>query len=1199
MKSKTADNYKMLSPREHVLRRPHMYGGSPLEEERPVYLYDKGSGKFVLVKNVKSPKLLIHMFTEILANAYDNFIGTKKKECDPGEIEITFCKDSVTVKNGGEPIPIVKKDDSNYVPDIIFGNCLSGSNYEDNVQNNGIGQNGIGAKLTNIWSIEFEVKIGDSGFANRKNNLEYSRTWFENMSDIGDRVINTGYVGKSYVQIKYKPDFERFKKKCFDENDIGLMMKIALELSFLIKTKITINGIIYDCSTIEKFSSLFFPEKCKFVSIFSQLGRRFPPEDNKMIEAGIITPNYCIYIFDTTEEFRGKIFSYANGFETQLGGKHVDFVIKKLKKMIKEKYQLNANTLASKITMIVACNLVSPKYHGQTKNALDSYEGMSANGDKDIEITQNDFENIMKLEFFKEYINSLKREASNAPSKVNGKFEKHVNFKGRDANDAGIKDKSNDCMLMIVEGDSAAGYADDRRTRSQGGTNKNGYIIFKGKVMNVEKANQDKIDANKELTELKYALGLKESDTKGNRLDYNDSSVRSKTLRYGKGVLILTDPDSDGMHIACLLLNYFSKIKGFLEAGLVNFLRPPLVRAYNKSNQIAQRFYDFHALNEFLARGRVPKSTKYIYFKGLGSCEKNLYADDLENALFLQCVHDDDTLEALNLCFSKKRADDRKKWIADQRKMIGTIFSTGRQMIPCSEMIMKGMKDYNIETFKRALPGNLDGLKESQRKIVYTALNEWNYGKSNEEIKTGIFSSSVSKATHYQHGEASLTAAIEEMAKDFKGSNNLNWFHPCGNFGDYKGNKAANARYTRVRPEVWVQYAYDKEMVELVPKIKTEDVEIEPEWIPCDLPPYINCIRGIATGFSTFIPPHSAVDACDTVIYYCIHGHIDGLKPIHPYSEGFDCPFEVIDGGNERTTDEGESEEDSEEISIEEAEKAELSEEYKTIEKYMKRKRGKKFRSNGKLTHGRFDNSRKTEDITITELPYGYTANAFESYVKSCLVKEPTVKGKGKEENCKIDVFDSYEDLSSLDDKYEFKIKGFSARSAGMEAYKFFKLEKVYPMTIMNMINTAGIPKYYSKVEEIFMEWAPRMAEIYRLYKEKKIQSYGDQIKSLSDKHMFLSLVRDKIIIAGEKKQYYIDKLANYDLTIDIMKSVTWMESSDEEIKKLTDCIEDLKRKQKKLEDTPHTTIWRERVETLKRVLRDKLGKTSQWDRSS
>jgi len=543
--------------------------------------------------------------------------------------------------------------------------------------------------------------------------------------------------------------------------------------------------------------------------------------------------------------------------------------------------------------------------------------------------------------------------------------------------------------------------------------------------------------------------------------------------------------------------------------------------------------------------------------------------------------------------------------IAEQRLQEGTIFYKDRTQIGCSDMIYLGMKDYNLDSFRRALPCNLDGLKESQRKILYTALKLWDYGNAKYDEngeKTCDFASKVSGDTSYLHGPSALEDAIAEMAKKYRGYNNLNLIKPNGIFGNDKGKPHAAARYTRVFIEDWVKYAYSEEMVGLVPKIMAENKPVEPEWIPCDIPPYINPIRGIATGFSTFIPPHSAIDACDTVLYYCKHKTIKGLPPILPYSEGYSSLFEVSEG-KDREEEVVDSETEQElEIDVDQAERREVSEEMETISKFSNRKMGRKFYSYGILKHESFEytdaEKRKRQNFKVIELPYGYFAEKFEFTVKSYLAKD-LVESKIKINPKFKDVITGTKDMPRMEgDKeiYEFSIEGFCSEIAGQEAYKFFRLRRSYPMTMMNMITTEGVPKYYATVEEIFIEWAKKMSKMYELYKIKLIEDVDKKIKSLSDKAKFVRLVLDDKILPKRSKLEYSRILATVDLEIEIMKKVNWMETTKEEMARLLDEVEELKKRREYLVETDHHELWFKRVEKLRAFLIS-IGKTSRWER--
>ena len=1208
MASNTIEDYTNLTPREHVLQCPHVYGGSIHSIERNTYVYD-GSTKCFEYARIKSPGLLTHIFVEIIANAADNFVRTTGKKADPGSISIVINHKSVIVRNEGEPIPLEQRKDGTYTPDMIFGQLFSGSNYNNKVEKSGtIGQNGIGAKLTNIFSEKFIVRCADPGFGNRKNDAFYEREWRGNMEFADQPTITKGNCqGRSYTEVEYWPDFSKFNKSQFDQDDFGLMAKYALEMSFTLKVPITLNGQVRDYVSTKNFARLCFgipnddvKQELKYVCVLIQDGKLLTDRYEKDVESGKLRPTYAIYFFDIPDSDYARIFSYVNGFSTPEGGCHVDKIIKKLETLINSKYGVTPKHLADYLGMVVACQVIDPQYEGQIKYKLKSYKGSAARDP--LAALEEVFDKIMKLDYFKNYVAELQKHIKEAPSKVKGKNEKYIDTKGgKDANFAGVKEKSHLCTLMIVEGKSASAYANGRRTLTPDGPNILGYTMIRGKVLNVKKASQEKIDANTELTNLKLVLGIQETDKTGKRIDYRSSGNRKTYLRYGSGVLIISDPDSDGMHIACLLINFFKRIDGFIEAGLVKFLRPPLVRAYS-GTKISHRFYDFYAVEEFLKK--YP-STKLVfeYFKGLGTCDPSLHEDDLVNALMMVCEQDERTDEAINVCFGKYEADQRKFMIARQRLQSGTIFLKDRTQIGCSEMIFRGMKDYNIDSFRRALPCNLDGLKESQRKILYTALKFWDYGEKKLEgqgYRTCNFASRVSDETSYLHGQTALEEALCEMAKNYRGYNNLNLIKPIGIFGNDQGAAHASPRYTHVWIEDWVKYAYSKEMVDLVPRLRSENKKIEPEWIPCDLPPYINPVRGIATGFSTFIPPHSSIDACDTVIYYCKHGTINGLKPILPHSEGFSLPFEVKNKNDVADDTDNESTNEEEEIDLDQAELAGNAEELDTISKFVNRKKGRRFTSRGILISESFEivdsEGKRRQNFKVIELPYGYFAEKFEPTIRSYLLKESSdskIKCNPKYKDVILGVRDMPRKENGKE-IYEFFIEGYSADIGRTEAYKFLKLERSYPMTMMNMITTEGIPKYYERVEDIFNEWAGHMSHMYKLYKAKLIANIEKKIKDLTDKAKFMRLIIDEKIVPKRTKAEYTRVLATVGLEIEIMKKVNWMETSKEEIERLMNEIKQLEGEHDTLERTSHLDLWRQRVEKLKAFLIS-IGKTSRW----
>ena len=156
----TAESYKQYDQRTHVYMKPDMYIGSVVPMNRTDWLYDYTNKKMIST-NIDFVPGAERIFLEILTNASDNVGRSRRAGIDPGELEITMDRQYISVTNYGLPIPIeIHPKEKVYVPQMIFGNMLTGSNYE--VERHEVGTNGIGAKAANIFSKEFKVEIIDA-----------------------------------------------------------------------------------------------------------------------------------------------------------------------------------------------------------------------------------------------------------------------------------------------------------------------------------------------------------------------------------------------------------------------------------------------------------------------------------------------------------------------------------------------------------------------------------------------------------------------------------------------------------------------------------------------------------------------------------------------------------------------------------------------------------------------------------------------------------------------------------------------------------------------------------------------------------------------------------------------------------------------------------------------------------------------------
>ena len=202
------ETYKKYTQIEHVLARPGMYIGEIATITSEQWILN--NKEQIIRKFVCWNPGIYKIFDEIITNASDECQRNKGVK----NIYVNFNKEdnSISVKNDGSGIPIeIHKEHNIYVPELIFGNLLSSTNYDDSIKRTTGGLHGLGAKLTNIFSIKFIVETVYSG-------NKYIQIFENNMSKIGKPEI-TKTTEKNYTKITFTPDFSKFNLKDLDNEE--------------------------------------------------------------------------------------------------------------------------------------------------------------------------------------------------------------------------------------------------------------------------------------------------------------------------------------------------------------------------------------------------------------------------------------------------------------------------------------------------------------------------------------------------------------------------------------------------------------------------------------------------------------------------------------------------------------------------------------------------------------------------------------------------------------------------------------------------------------------------------------------------------------------------------------------------------------------------------------------------------------------
>ena len=767
--------------------------------------------------------------------------------------------------------------------------------------------------------------------------------------------------------------------------------------------------------------------------------------------------------FTLSDNDKFEQYSFVNGIMTSKGGKHVDYVskeiIKKLKIIIEKrtKRSINDSYIKNYIRLFLNSVIENPSFDSQTKERL--ITPPSKFGSKPI-ITDKFIKQIIdKTQIIDKVIQFSEFKMTKENKKTDGsKLNKIRNIpKLDDANYAGTK-RSEECILILTEGDSAKSMA--VAGLSVIGRDKYGVFPLKGKVMNVRDASQEQIIKNTEISNLKKILGL----------EANKIYKNTKSLRYGK-IMIMTDQDHDGSHIKGLVMNVFHSLwPSLLELGYITSMITPIIKITKGKN--TKSFYTLTEYNLWQESTSDYKKWSVKYYKGLGTSNSQ-EAREYFKKLKMNLYHfTEDTNQSMELAFSKIKADERKKWLYayDESKILNHM----EKNIPIEEFIHKELIHFsNSDTF-RSIGSVYDGLKPSQRKILYSCLKRNLF----KEIRVAQLAGYVSENAAYHHGEASLQGAIIGMAQDYVGSNNINLLMPNGQFGTriMGGQDAASCRYIHTELNPIIQYLYPLSDFPLLEYNDDDGVFVEPKYyVPIIPMVLINGMVGIGTGFSTSIPQYSVEEIIDIIKMKLLK---KGYNKIHPKYRGFQGDIIQIDDKN-----------------------------------YM---------SKGKY------NIVNENTIEILELPIGKWTDDYKKYLDS-IIYDP----KSKQKLFIMDYINN-----SSDTRVHFTItvpKGFISalqwsedNADGIE--KFLKLTNTKGLSLKNMhlYNQSKIIKYDS-IDEIIDEFYKERYILYEKRKEYQSKILLNQLMILKYKIQFITdVIDEKIHIYRKKKNEIIMKLKEY-----------------------------------------------------------------------
>ena len=855
--------YQRKTHREHILDLPETYIGSTVTATEEVFLRDS-SGAFKPETIAVNPGFY-KLIDELLVNAHDQAIRLRQSGSADQVKKINVLCDPVgfTIENDGEPIDVAEHPEHKvWIPQMIFGELLTSTNYNKDEKKLVGGKNGYGVKLVNIFAKEMKVIVHDKA---RK--LLYQQTFADNMTKIGKPEVTTPKKKPDVlsVAVGWKPDFARFGMTDITESMRRLIERRVWDLAMTLgkDVKVSYNGELVKCRSLVEYAKSFLPDGAPVVSE--------SPNDR-----------WTIVVADSPTD-KQFAMSFVNGIWTSKNGTHVDAVTSQVVNHVveyldtKKKIKVKPGLVRDNLAVFVTSMIENPSFTSQTKETLTTK--MSAFGSSP-KLSEDTLKKIVtKLNLVSTIVEAQSVKDAKDNSKTDGKKQSRITGipKLDDAVLAGTKDSAK-CTLILTEGDSAKAMALSGLSQEQRKTF--GVYPLKGKVLNVKDTSDSKVEQTKEIAELKKIIGL----TSGKKY----TSVAD--LRYGS-IMIMTDQDLDGSHIRGLLVNLFHELWHELIAipGFLTYMATPIVKA-TKGTQVKVFYsqYEYEQWREGEDGGRAG-AWKVKYYKGLGTSTRDESKEYFAKVNAVKFEYDAAADPAIDLAFNKQRADDRKEWLKGYDHT--ALVPTGNR-VPYADFVHKDLIHFSYYNLERSIPSVMDGLKTSQRKILFAAFKR----NLKEEIRVAQFAGYVSEHTGYHHGEASLNETIVGMAQTFMGSNNIPWLVPQGQFGTriQGGKDAASPRYihTYLQPRVRKLLPADDFAVL---KYRDDDgLPVEPEWYAPVLPMLlVNGARGIGTGYSTNIPPCSPMVLKNMLTKYLRGQGTLTDETLVPYFEGFKGQYTV------------------------------------------------------------------------------------------------------------------------------------------------------------------------------------------------------------------------------------------------------------------------------------------------------------------
>lgn len=627
-----ADQIQILEGLEAVRKRPGMYIGST------------------------SSRGLHHLVYEIVDNAVDEALAGF---CT--EIQVVINPDnSITVIDNGRGIPVgINHKAGIPAVEVVFTILHAGGKFGGGGYKVSGGLHGVGASVVNALSEWLEVSIYKDG-------KEYKQRYERGHTMYPLKVIGDCAPEHTGTKVTFLPDKEIFEETVYDYDILKQRLR---EMAFLTKgLKIVLNDEREDSQKEKTFH--YEGGIREFVTYLNRSKEALYPDvvycegekDGVVVEVAM----------QHNDSYTENTYGFVNNINTPEGGTHImgfrnaltktfnDYARKN--KLLKDSEpNLSGDDIREGLTAIVSVKIEEPQFEGQTKQKLGNSEArgtVDSVVSKQLEIFLEQNPAVAKATVEKSVLAQRAREAARKARDLTRRKSAldGMSLPGKLA-DCSDKNPEN-CEIYIVEGDSAGGSAKTARNRAT-----QAILPLRGKILNVEKARLDKIYGNKEIKAMITAFGT------GIHEDFDISK-----LRYHK-IIIMTDADVDGAHIATLLLTFLYRfMPELIKQGYVYLAQPPLYKI--EKNKKVWYAYNDAELNRILEEIGRDNNNKIQRYKGLGEMDAEQLWEttmDPEKRILLRVTMDESATSEIDLTFTTLMGDKvepRREFIEENARFV-------------------------------------------------------------------------------------------------------------------------------------------------------------------------------------------------------------------------------------------------------------------------------------------------------------------------------------------------------------------------------------------------------------------------------------------------------------------------------------------------------------------------------------------------